>query len=79
MTADMINKKARQLINKRPTIMIEGAWALKNSPKEGRKCLERLSGRIGSACAWLPPKDWHEEEYKNALRIIKEYERLKNG
>ena len=78
MTERQINKKAQQLLNKKPTIMIEGAWAIKNSPKEGRKCLERLSGGIGIAMPWLPLKDGQKEELRNALRIIKEYERLKS-
>ena len=79
MTEEQINAKAEQLINKKPIISIIGRWALKNSPREGHKYLERLSGGIGIAMPWLPIKDGQKEELKNALRIIKEYERLKNG
>lgn len=79
MTDEEINKKAMQLINKKPIIKIDGAWAIKNSPKEGRKCLERLSGGIGIAMPWLPLKDGQKEELRSALRIIKRYEELKDG
>ncbi|MCK5603532.1 hypothetical protein KAR91_16730 [Candidatus Pacearchaeota archaeon] len=78
MTEDMITQKAQQLIDGTAIISIIGRWALKNSPKEGRKCLERLSGGIGIAMPWLPLKDGQKEEYRSALRIIKEYERLKD-
>ena len=77
MTEEQINKKAQSLINGKTIIKIEGNWALKNSPREGRKCLERLSGGIGIALPWLPLKDGQKEEYRSALRIIKEYEKLK--
>ena len=78
MTEEDIHKKAQSLISGKTIIKIEGTWALKNSPKEGHKCLERLSGGIGIALSWIPLKDSQKEEYRNALRIIKEYERLKN-
>ena len=79
MTAQQINKKAKLLIKGNAIIQIDSAWALKNSPREGHKCLERLSGGIGIALPWLPLKDSQKEEYRNALRIIKEYERLKDN
>lgn len=75
MTSEEIAQKAEQLINGKTIIKIVGRWALKNSPREGRKCLERLSGGIGIAMAWIPLKDGQPEEYSNALKIIKEYER----
>ena len=78
MTGEEVTKKAQQLIDGKTIISVHGRWALKNSPKEGRKCLERLSGGIGIAMPWLPFKDGQEEELVNALKIIKTYERLKN-
>ena len=77
MTDEQIIQKAQSLIDGKTIIKIEGRWALKNSIREGRKCLERLSGGIGIALPWLPIKDG-QEEYRDALRIIKGYERLKD-
>lgn len=76
MTAEEITKKAQSLIDGKTIIKIDGRWALKNSPREGRKCLERLSGGIGIAMAWIPLKDSQPDEYSNALKIIKEYETI---
>lgn len=78
MTDTVITQKAQSLINGKTVIKIDGTWALKNSLRKGHKCLERLSGGIGIALSWIPLKDSQKEEYRNALRIIKEYERLKN-
>ncbi len=78
MTDEQINKKAQSLIKGNTIIGINGTWALKKSPREGRKCLERLSGGIGIALAWLPLKDGQKEEYQIALKIIKKYEELKS-
>lgn len=78
MTDDEITQKAQSLVDGKTIIKIDGRWALKNSSREGRKCLERLSGGIGIALPWLSVKDGQKEEYVNALKIIKMYERLKN-
>lgn len=78
MTEEEIHKKAQSLIKGNTIIKIQGTWALKNSLRKGHKCLERLSGGIGIALSWIPLKDSQKEEYRNALKIIKEYERLKN-
>ena len=80
MVDSEINKKAKSLIDGKTTIIkINGRWALKNSPREGHKCLERLSGGIGLALPWLPLKDGQKDELRSALLIIKKYEELKNG
>jgi hypothetical protein len=77
MTDEQITTKAQSLIDGKMIIKISGTWALKNSIREGRKCLERLSGGIGIALPWLQIKDGMKEEYRNALKIIKMYEELK--
>ena len=53
MTDEQIKAKAKSLIDGKTLITISGRWALKNSPRLGRKCLERLSGGIGIALPWL--------------------------
>ena len=79
MTEEEICKKAQSLVNGKTIVKIDGRWALKNSPREGQKCLERLSGGIGIALPWLSIKIGQPEEYQAALKIIKKYERLKHG
>jgi hypothetical protein len=75
MTDEAISAAAQSLVNGKKSVKINSMWAY-NPSYMGRGCLESRSGGIGIAMPSIPIKDGQKEEYVNALKIIKEVERL---
>ena len=73
MTDEEIHKKAQSLIDGERFVEIVGKWEYS---KSGRGSLYRVGGGIGLAMPNIPIKESQKPEYQDALKIIKEVEKI---
>ena len=74
LTEKEIHEKAQSLIDGKKFIQIAGRWEYS---KSGRGSLSRIGGGIGNALPGIPIKEGQNQEYQDALKIIKEVEKIR--